>query len=152
MRTIGVVSAAAFLMACGGGEPAETIDSTTAPVVPVAGPTGTGARHEVEMVMEGTNYVYRPAALNIKAGDVVVFKGVSGGLHNVQFHPDSIPAGSQAALDAVIPNRMDLLATNLIVEGDSLVFTFSGVPAGRYPFFCMPHTAMGMFGAVTVEP
>ena len=35
-------------------------------------------------------------------------------------------------------------------EGDSLVFTFAGVPAGRYPYYCLPHQAMGMKGELTI--
>ncbi len=69
---------------------------------------------------------------------------------NVQFWPDNVAAPAQAALDAVLPNRMGLLSTNLVPEGDSLVFTFSGVPSGRYPFTCMPHEAMGMKGVLTI--
>lgn len=151
MRTI-LALAAMTLVACGGGADApEHTDSLTA--APAAAPTpaaGTGTRHEVRMVMTGTTYGYEPAALTIKPGDTVVFRGVSGGFHNVQFWPDSVAAAAQGALDAVVPNRMGLLGTNLIAEGDSLVFTFAGVPEGRYPYYCLPHQAMGMNGALTI--
>jgi plastocyanin len=140
-------------MACGGG--ADTPDTpdtvaTTPAVTPAPAAAGSGTRHEVQMVMSGTTYAYEPANLTVKPGDTVVFRGVSGGFHNVQFWPDSVPAAAQAALDAVVPNRMGLLATNLVAEGDSLVFTFAGVAPGRYPFYCLPHEMMGMKGAITI--
>lgn len=151
MRTM-MMATALVLAACGGGtKQPETTDSLEAtPVMTPATAAGTGTRHEVQMVMEGTAYRYSPSELTIKPGDTVIFRGVSGGLHNVQFWPDSVATTAQAALDAVIPNRMGLLGTNLVAEGDSLVFTFAGVPAGRYPFYCMPHQAMGMQGVLTI--
>lgn len=151
MRTI-LVAAVSTLMACGGGaDQPETADSLTAhPPAAPAPAAGIGARHEVQMVMEGTSYRYAPAELTIKPGDTVIFRGVSGGFHNVQFWTDSVATTAQAALDAVVPNRMGLLSTNLVAEGDSLVFTFTNVPAGRYPYFCMPHEAMGMKGVLTI--
>lgn len=153
MRTIAAVTVL-LLAACGSApESPGNPESPEAPAAPpasnVAG-TGTGTRHEVQMVMAGTAYRYEPAALTIKPGDTVVFRGISGGFHNVQFWPDSVAASAQSALDAVIPNRMGLLSTNLVAEGDSLVFTFSGVPTGRYPYFCLPHEAMGMKGVLTI--
>lgn len=143
------------LVGCG-GEPAPEAprqDAAPAEVAPATDqaslPDG-ATRHEVQMVLEGTRYLFKPAELTIRAGDQVVFKGVSGSFHNVQFWGDSVAAGARAALDAVIPNRMGELATSLVNEGDSLVFNFTGVPAGRYPFTCLPHTAMGMHGVLNI--
>ena len=153
MRMITLVAVLA-LAACGGAadapESTDSPESTPAAAPSMAAAQGTGTRHEVRMVMSGTAYGYEPANLTIKPGDTVVFHGVSGGFHNVQFWPDSVASSAQVALDAVVPNRMGLLATNLIAEGDSLVFTFAGVPAGRYPYYCMPHEMMGMKGVLTI--
>lgn len=155
MRTMGGVAMVIVLAGCG-GEPAPEVPQQGS--APVEAPVATeqtplaegGTRHVVEMVLEGTDYLFKPAEISIRSGDQVVFKGVSGSFHNVQFWADSVAAGSRAALDAVIPNRMGELATNLINEGDSLVFNFTNVPAGRYPFTCLPHMAMGMNGVLTI--
>ena len=37
------------------------------------------------------------------------------------------------------------------VSGGPHNVSFARVPAGRYEFFCMPHMAMGMRGAITVQ-
>ena len=102
------------------------------------------------MIQEGMEYRYAPAALTIKAGDTVIFKGISGGLHNLQFYPDSIPPGSAEALDAAITDKQGPLAHVLVGEGESIIITFVGVPSGRYKFFCLPHQTMGMVGTIVV--
>ena len=65
------------LAACGGGDKsgAAAPDTTTAAAAPA--PTA-GATHVINMVMEGTAYKFVPADFTIKAGDIVVFKGVVG--------------------------------------------------------------------------
>lgn len=150
MRVTAMVAGVAMmLVACGGETAPEAPAADAAPVVEA--PAATGTTHEVQMIQDGMEYKYVPAALTIKAGDTVIFKGISGGLHNVQFYPDSIPAGSAEALDAAITNKQGPLASALVGEGDNITITFAGVPAGEYKYFCLPHQTMGMVGAITVE-
>ncbi|HET9132955.1 MAG TPA: plastocyanin/azurin family copper-binding protein [Gemmatimonadales bacterium] len=153
MRVTAMLAGAALVLAaCGGEKAAETADSTAmAPAAePAAAPAATGTTHEVQMVMEGTAYKYVPAELTIKAGDTVVFKSVSGGLHNVQFYPDSIPPSAAAVLDAAITNKQGPLASALVNEGESITISFAGAPAGEYKYFCLPHQALGMVAKITV--
>jgi plastocyanin len=148
------------LAACGGKAADSEGGAEESAMAPAAAPAETaapamaqgGTRHEVDMILEGANYVYRPAQLSIKPGDVVVFKAISGGMHNVQFWPDSLPAGAAAALEAGMTNVMAPLSSNLVAEGDSVVVSFAGAPAGRYPYFCLPHQALGMVAEITVAP
>lgn len=146
------------LAGCSGGsaEPEGGAAEQAAPPAPApvsAPPMAEGAtRHEVDMVLDGASYVYRPSSLTIKPGDVVVFRGVSGGMHNVQFWADSLPAGAAEVLQAGMTNVMSPLASNLVAEGDSVVVRFDGAPAGRYPYFCLPHQALGMVAELTVAP
>lgn len=145
-----VAGVAVVLAACGGEKKADTAPTDTVAAAPAA--AAAGARHEVQMVQEGTTYKFVPADLSIKAGDVVVFKNVSGGPHNVQFKTDSIPAGAQAILDAAIADKMGPLSSALIAApGDSLVVSFAGAPVGDYFFTCTPHMAMNMHGKITVQ-
>lgn len=112
----------------------------------------TSTIHEVRMLQEGESQRFEPANLTIQRGDRVRFVTVSGAPHNIAFDPDSVSAAARAALAAGMPDRMGPLAGPLLMEeGDSYTITFANVPPGRYPFFCMPHLAMGMKGTITVE-
>jgi plastocyanin len=151
-----VVGAALLLAACGGEKKATTTDSTTAaapPAAPAAAPTATGASHEIQMVMTSpSSFKFVPDNMTIKAGDVVVFKGVSGSSHDVAFYADSIPPGAADVLNKAIADQPQPLATPLINDGSSVSVSFAGAPAGTYKFYCIPHMAMGMKGTITVTP
>lgn len=152
MRVSAIVAGVAVVLAaCGGEKKAETATDSSAVTAAVA-PGGAGARHDIQMVLEGTSYKFVPAEFTIKSGDVVVYHNVSGGPHNVQFWADSIPAGAAAVLDAAMADKMGPLSSALVaVPGDSLVISFAGAPVGTYGFTCTPHIAMNMHGKVTVE-
>ena len=150
MRKFAMVAGFGLLTAaCGGGEKAAEAPAAEAPAA--AAPAAAGATHDVNMVLEGTSYMYVPAELTIRAGDMVVFHNISGGPHNVQFWGDSIPAGSADALGAGMPDVMGPLAGPLIVEPNGTYsITFANTPAGEYKFYCLPHLANKMVGKVTV--
>lgn len=147
--TAAVVAGVVLMAACGGGEQ-PAAEPAAAPAAPEA-PATTGATHNVNMVLEGSAYLYVPAELTIRSGDIVVFHNVSGFPHNVQFYPDSIPAGAADVLAAAMPNQMSPLASELMVEPNvTYTINFAGAPAGEYKFFCLPHLAMNMVGKITV--
>lgn len=156
-----LVGAAVLVAACGGEKKAEAPASEPVAAAPApeaaapapAAPATTGATVNVDMVLEGTVYKYVPAEIKVKAGDVIAFKNVSGGPHNVAFDPKGIPAGSESAIDAALgSNKMGPLTGSLVVEANG-VYTVNttGFPAGKYNFFCTPHVALGMKGVLTVE-
>ena len=160
MRVTSMTAALALVLAaCGGGDrPAGGADSaaTAAPAPATDGAAapaaGTGTTHTVDMVLEGTAYKFVPAALTVKAGDVVRFVNKSGGPHNVQFYPDSVPSGAATVLDANMPDRMGPLAGPLVAEQDAVYqVSFAGAPTGEYKYFCLPHQALGMVAAITVQ-
>jgi plastocyanin len=146
--TAAVAGLALIVSACGGGEqPAAQPDAAA----PAAAPAATGATHDVNMVLEGSSYLFVPSQLTIKSGDVVVFHNISGGPHNVSFWADSIPAGSGELLNAAMPDRMgDLNGPLLVAPNETYTISFAGVPAGQYGFYCLPHLAMGQTGRITV--
>lgn len=151
MRMTAAVAGLVLVTACGGGAADQPAAEPAA--VPAAAPSATGATHDVRMVLEGSAYLYVPAELTIRTGDVVVFHNTSGGPHNVDFWPDSIPAGAREPLMAGMPDRMGDLAGPLIVEPNATyTISFAGAPAGEYKYFCLPHLAMNMVGKITITP
>jgi plastocyanin len=167
MRVATIAAGLAVMLAACGGEkkapaaegsamnPAPAAEAAPAPAAPAAeaAPATTGATVDVSMVLEGTAYKYVPAEITVKAGDVIKFKNVSGGPHNVAFKAGAFPSGADAAIDAALgANKMGPLTGNLIVEQDG-VYTLgtAGFPAGKYNFHCTPHEALGMKGVLTVQ-
>lgn len=149
-----VVGVALLVAACGGEKKVITTDSTSvAPAAAPAAAPATGATHEVQMVTTGpTSFKFVPDNITIKAGDAVVFKGVSGLAHDVAFYPDSIPPGAADVLNKAIADKPQDLATPLIPDGQSVTVSFAGAPVGTYKIYCIPHMAMGMKGTITVTP
>ena len=127
---------------------AETPAADTSAMAPAP---AVGVTHDVNMVLEGSEYKFVPATLTIKSGDVVAYHDVSGGPHNVQFYPDSIPAGAAEVLDASMPDKMGPLAGSMVPTGGTYTISFANAPVGDYKYFCLPHQPMGMKGVVTVQ-
>jgi plastocyanin len=155
-----VAGLAIVLAACGGEKKAAdqstmaTPDTAAAaaPAAPAATPTAGGANHDVDMVLEGGKYEFKPAELTIKAGDVITFHNKSGGPHNVSFWGDSIPKGAGDVLKSAMPDQMAELQGPLLTEQDAQYkVSFAGAPTGEYKFYCLPHLALGMHGKLKVE-
>jgi plastocyanin len=172
MRIISMVAGLTLVLAaCGGEKKTEDQGTTAAPgdqSAPAAessaanapaanapaanAPAGTGKSHDVNMVLEGSQYKYDPATLTIKSGDVVRYHNKSGGPHNVSFWPDSIPSGAADVLKKNMPNQMAPLQSPLETEPDAVYeVSFAGAPKGEYKFYCLPHLALGMKGKLTVQ-
>jgi plastocyanin len=160
MRVTSMAAAglALILAACGGDKSgtqagAKPADSAAAGQTAGAAPAAaTGATHDVNMVLNGSKYEFQPAELTIKSGDQVRWHNVSGGPHNVQFYPDSIPAGADKVLDANMPEKMGPLAAPLLTEPNAVyTISFANAPTGDYKYYCLPHQALGMKGKITVK-
>ncbi len=160
------VGLAMVLAGCGGGgdnrggdQQAGTSDTGAAANAPAAdapaanGPaTGTGKTHDVQMVLEGSKYIYKPENLTIKSGDVVRYHNTSGGPHNVSFWADSIPSGAADPLKKNMPNQMAPLEGPLLTEPKAVYeVSFAGAPKGEYKYYCLPHLALGMKAKLTVQ-
>jgi plastocyanin len=162
MRITSLAAGLALVVAACGGEkktseqaPSATPSTEAAPAGGAAAPAGGGASHDVDMVLDGSTYKYVPNQLTIKSGDVVHFHSKSGGAHNVQFYPDSIPANVPGPIKAVAvapPEKGgSIVSESMKTEGETFDLSFAGAPAGQYKFFCAPHHALGMVGAITVQ-
>jgi plastocyanin len=157
MRMTSMVAGLALaLAACGGEKKADNQQTTTTPEQQPAqaapAPAGKGKTHDVNMVLDGSNYKFVPSSLVISAGDVVRYHNKSGGPHNVSFWPDSVPSGAAEVLKKNMPNQMAPLEGPLLTDPDAVYeVSFAGAPKGLYKFYCLPHLALGMKGDLTVQ-
>ena len=120
------------------------------PGAPAATSTAAGATHDVNMVLEGSNYKYVPNELTVGPNDVVRYHNKSGGPHNVAFWEDSIPKG--AASHITVPDPMAPLSSKLVVAPDEIIeVKLNDAPKGEYKFHCTPHLALGMKGKLNVK-
>lgn len=152
-----MAGAAVLFAACGGGGDADTAQVDAGTETPAAeapaATTGTGTTHDVQMVLEGTEYKYVPEQLTVKPGDAIRYVNVSGGPHNVAFWADSMPAGAEQAISQAMGETMGPLQGALLVEPNAeyVVNLPASTPTGEYKIYCTPHLAMGMTQSLTVE-
>jgi plastocyanin len=170
---IALLAGAAMLGACGGEKPATdtaaasaAAASTPAPATatattttPASAASGTvaaapisGKTWEVKMIGDATGYKFDPATLTIKSGDGIKYIMTSGGPHNVSFQ-NVTDAAASAQLDANMPGqKMGPLSSPMVMQpNEAYTVSFGKVPAGKYDFICVPHSAMNMKGSVTVQ-
>ena len=83
-----------------------------------------------------TEYVFSPASVTVKAGDIVRFVQTTATPHNVDFKTD-IGAGKTSDF---------LTAPNQTYE----VKIDTRFKPGTYDYACTPHEAMGMKGTIVV--
>src|SRR5213595_2429609 len=138
-------------VACGGEKKSTASQADAATPAPTAEPAG--AVVEVKMTGNGTSMAaFEPAKLTIKTGTTVRFINVSGGPHDVAFYGDSIPKGAAEALKKGMPNPMsDLTGPFVTQPNEKYDVSFAGAPAGVYKGYCLPHVALGMKIAITVQ-
>ena len=108
----------------------------------------------VDMIQQGSRYLFHPAGIRIQPGDIVQFRNVSGFPHNVQFYPNRIPTGAREVLNRAMAQRMGDLASPMFTQPDqTYTINFAGAPRGTYDLFCLPHPALGMKATIIVgEP
>jgi plastocyanin len=112
------------------------------------------ATHVVRLIADPTKDDYRfdPADVTVSAGDMVVFRVASGAPHSVVFEGEGLSPAVHGAINAAIPNRSgDLSSPLLTAPGKDLRFVVPQLPAGSYRFYCLPHRAYDMRGALTVR-
>lgn len=106
----------------------------------------------IEMRGDANGYVFAPDTVHIHAGDLVTWKMVSGGPHNIAFSREA--AGDAAdVINRNMAIRMADLSSPLVMNpGEALTVPFNNVPPGTYEYHCTPHLAMGQKGVIIVDP
>jgi plastocyanin len=154
MQMTSLVAGLAIVLAACGGEKKASDQPAAAPEQPgapaPAPASAQGATHDVNMVLEGSNYKYVPNELSVGPNDVVRYHNKSGGPHNVAFWEDSIPKG--AASHITVPDPMAPLSSKLVVAPDEIIeVKLNDAPAGVYKYHCTPHLALGMVAKLEVK-
>ena len=120
----------------------------------MAAPASAQAAHVVRLVADPANHVYRfePAEIVASPGDVLVFRVVSGAPHSVVFEAQGLSPGVRGAFNNAMPSRSgDLSSSVLTANGTEYRMTVPQVPAGSYPYYCLPHRAYDMRGSLRVR-
>jgi plastocyanin len=115
---------------------------------------GAQATHVVRMIANPANQVYRfePAEVVASPGDVLVFRVVSGAPHSVIFEAGGLSPGVRGAFNNAMPGRSgDLSSSLLTASGSEYRMTVPQVPAGSYPYYCLPHRAYDMRGTLRIK-
>jgi plastocyanin len=89
-----------------------------------------------------------------RAGDTVRFINGGGGPHNIQFFVDSLSESARSLLERAMPgDKIGPVASPLLLDqNETYQFELPALPAGRYPYVCLPHSASNMRGALVVVP
>jgi plastocyanin len=109
--------------------------------------------HEVrlEVNAEDEQYSFRPSTVTARPGDVLLFRVANGAPHSVVFEPAGLAPAARAALNGAMPRRSADLSSPLLTEnGSEYRMVVPQLPPGTYPFFCLPHRAYDMRGALRV--
>ena len=162
-RMVTVALTLAALAACGGGEKPKAESTAAAPsaapvtpapsaAAPSAAQAITGKTWDVKMYADEKGSRFDPVNITIKRGDGIRWTLINGPPHNVAFWADSIPVGASSVLQGNMADQMATLAGPMMLNpNQTYTISFTGVPAGTYHYYCVPHLALGMKGIITVQ-
>jgi plastocyanin len=117
-------------------------------------PVNAQTTHVVRMSAEPSKNSYRfePAELSVKPGDVLVFRVAAGAPHSVVFEPAGLSSATIVALNSAMPERTGQLSSPLLTAtGKEYRMVVPEIPAGRYSYYCLPHRAYDMRGALVIK-
>jgi plastocyanin len=109
--------------------------------------------HEIRLEANPEKEIFRfsPAQVSARPGDVILFRTVSGTPHSVVFESAGLSAPAREALNGALSRRSgDLSSPLLTPDGTEYRMVVPVLPAGKYPFFCLPHRAYDMRGTLQI--
>ncbi len=106
---------------------------------------GGGGGNQVQMITEGSDYIFDPIGLFVESGTTVTWVNASGAHSSTAYAEGNGPATvTQIPQDAEPWN-----SETLSQQGATFDYTFE-VP-GTYNYFCIPHKTLGMLGRIVVD-
>jgi plastocyanin len=101
---------------------------------------------------EKKEYHFEPSVVTVKPNDVVIFRVESGAPHSVVFEASGLSSQARGALNAALVRRSgDLSSPLLTTSGSEYRLVVPLLDPGSYPFYCLPHRAYDMRGALQVK-
>lgn len=109
-------------------------------------------RVSVRLVHSGAErFVFRPARVSIKPGDILEFTVESGGPYVIGFESADFGPKERGLMDAAIPNRTASLRSPVLPRpGSRLELVLPALPSGSYRFSAVTHIAYRMAGVLVV--
>ena len=128
--------------------------TTLSLLVAYAAPIAAQETRDIRFVadVEHDSYRFLPPTVTANAGDVLLFKVVSGAPHNVVFEAEGLTRRSRDLLNSALPRRTaDLTGPLLTRAGEEYRLVVPPLPAGRYRYFCLPHRAYDERGELVIR-
>jgi plastocyanin len=110
--------------------------------------------HEIHLVAdpERESYRFEPASVEVRPGDLLQFRVMSGAPHSVVFEGAGMSEPVHQAWNGALPRRAgDLSGPVLGRDGATYRVVVPAVPPGAYRYFCLPHRAYDERGQVVVR-
>jgi plastocyanin len=97
-------------------------------------------------------YRFSPSRVSARPGDVLLFRAVSGTPHSIVFEGGKLSGSAHEALNgAMLRRSADLSSPLLTPDGAEYRIVVPALPAGPYPFFCLPHRAYDERGTLHIR-
>ena len=97
-------------------------------------------------------YRFEPARLAVRPNDVVIFRVAAGAPHSIVFEGGGLSPDVRGTFNAAMPARSAELSSPLLTAaGEEYRLVVPRVPAGTYPYYCLPHRAYDMRGSLVVK-
>lgn len=96
-------------------------------------------------------FLFRPAKVTVKPGDILQFTVESGGPYVIGFEPADFGTKERGMMDAAMPNRTASLRSPVLPRpGSRLELVLPALPSGTYRFSAVTHIAYRMAGVLVV--
>jgi plastocyanin len=157
---IGAAVSSVALAGCEAAPGAGTIPSETETPTPTETPEPTptatqattatataGGGTTVDMLTEGSDYIFDPIGLFVEPGTTVTWNNASGSHSSTAYAEGNGPASVTRIPDGAEPWNSGIQTE----QGATFEHTFE--TPGTYDYFCIPHKTLGMIGRIVVgEP
>jgi len=118
----------------------------------VACPVLAQSRVSVRLTHPGPeSFVFQPARVTVKPGEILEFTVESGGPYMIGFEPADFGPRERNLMDAAMPDRTASLRSAVLPRpGSRLQLVLPALPSGSYRFSAVTHIAYRMAGVLVV--